>query len=136
MAAKLKLKKRDYTLKEENDVYISKIGHIVGKVKGVIFEVEIQDFRIFEFDDTMLATMNVADDTGSIMAFLIGNRDDGTKAVFKKIVKGERYQMRGNVVVMDEEMVEIYQEMVSIPSKELLGQKAFFLLAFSKLNEK
>lgn len=134
MAVKMKLKQRDFAIKEEKDVYITKIGHIVGKVKNVVLEVSMQDFKVFEFEDTMVVIMNVSDDTGEIMVFLIGNRDNSTKAVIKKIVKDTKYKMRGNVVVMDEEMVEIYQEMVRVSHEELLGQKVLFLLAFEKSN--
>lgn len=88
-----------------NETYISKIGNIVGKVKNATFEVIIKDIQITENDDDIAAIMEVQDETGTIKALLVGEREKEFTKIINSLKIDNKYRIRGDVSILNDELI-------------------------------
>lgn len=129
-----KIKYKKIQTEISNDTYISKLASIVEKVKNVTFKVVLEDIKVYEFEDTMLVIMLIKDATDAISALMIGNRDEATKNIVKKLNQGEKYLIKGDISV---DAALIHQGLIEMTKNEKiieeLKEKALLVKAIQKL---
>lgn len=112
------------TVKDYN--YISKIESIVGRVKNVVFEVEISKYKVFEYKNYALLILKLKDDTDSISAWLMANRDKSFADILKMIEKDNaKYLIKGDVFIVDIEDEEFIDIMNEIRGKGMVIEEDF-----------
>ena len=85
--------------------YISKVGNVVDKVKNATFEVIIKDIQITETDNDIAVIMEVQDETGTMKALLVGEREEEFTKVVNSLKIGSKYCIRANVSMLDDELI-------------------------------
>lgn len=88
-----------------NETTISKIGNVVDKVKNATFEVIIKDIQIVETDNDIAVIMEVQDETGTMNALLVGEREEEFTKVVNGLKIGSKYRIRANVSMLDDELI-------------------------------
>lgn len=132
MTKKVKIKEINNKVKNF-DGYITKIESIAGKIKDVVIEATIKKLKIYEKEDIILVLMNIEDETDNITALLMNERDLEFKMLVKKLEVNNKYRIRGNVL-MDNE--EISQEYFSLAQEELNEDKLLFITSIGNINSK
>ena len=83
------------------DEYITKIADIMSDIKSVNIEVTITDIKKFEFKKGIITALNLKDASGSLLGFLIVNRDDNNDLnVIKELEINKLYKVQGNVFII------------------------------------
>lgn len=127
MTKKINARKIDTIIPD--DVFISHIDSLVGKVKNVTLEGKFSDMKVYELEDTMFVLINFADSSGEIPALLVGNRDDEFKSLVESIIMKYEYKIKGNVYLLDD------VEDIDLPFiHNIKGQKVLFITALQDLN--
>ena len=88
-----------------NEAYISKIENIVDRVKNAIFEIIIKDIQITGNDDDIAAIMEVQDETGTIKALLVGEREEEFTKIINSLKIYNKYRIRGDVSILNDELI-------------------------------
>ena len=65
--------KKNVLLKNE---YVVKIADAMSDIKSINLEVTITEIKKFEFKKGVITALNLKDESGSLLGFLIVNRDD------------------------------------------------------------
>lgn len=89
----------------KNETYISKIGNVVNKVKNATFEVMIKDMKTIENGNDIAVIMEVQDETGTMKALLVGEREEEFTKVINSLNINDKYRIRANVSMLDEEFI-------------------------------
>lgn len=111
------------------DSFVDKIGSLVGRVKNVTLDVSVVSKKIYELDDDMFVLLNVFDNTGEMLALLVGNRNADFQTLVQDIKLGLKYRIAGNVSVIDDSFDE------SLPFRdEISGNKVFCIYALQNYN--
>lgn len=85
--------------------YISKIGNIVDKVKNATFELIIKDIQIIENNNDIAVIMEVQDETGTMKALLVGEREEEFIKVVNSLKIDSKYRIRANISMLDDELI-------------------------------
>lgn len=85
--------------------YISKIGNIVDKVKDATFELIIKDIQIIENNNDIAVIMEVQDETGTMKALLVGEREEEFIKVVNSLKIDSKYRIRANISMLDDELI-------------------------------
>ena len=120
------------------DEYITKIADIMSDIKAINLEVTITDIKKFEFKKGVITALNLKDDLGSLLGFLIANRDDNNGLnVIKDLEINKLYKVQGNVFIITN---NIYEE-ISKDEKEIfnklnikIGDKIIGISEIKKIN--
>lgn len=122
-----------------DELYISKIGHIVDKAHKVSFEVFFDDIKIFELENGMIVLLSMRDGTGNMSAVLMGDKSPETMNTIKDINLKDKYLITGNIpfdldyVYMG--LLERIKDDKKI-KKEMLKNKVLFVKAIQKIEHK
>lgn len=85
--------------------YISKIGNVVDKVKNATFELIIKDIQIIENNNDIAVIMEVQDETGTMKALLVGEREEEFIKVVNSLKIDSKYRIRANISMLDDELI-------------------------------
>ncbi len=90
-----------------NDEYITKIANIMGDIKSINLEVTITEIKKFEFKKGIITALNLKDENGSLLGFLIVNRDDNNNLnIIKELEINKLYKVTGNVFIITKKIYE------------------------------
>lgn len=118
------------------DIYISKIGDVVGKVHMVTFEVTIEDIKVFELESQIIMLMSMKDDTGNMSAVLMGRKNDEIENVIKTTNLKDKYRITGNIPFDLEYVYQGLKERINDDIKikrEMLKNKVLFVKKIEKI---
>ena len=104
------------------DKYVVKIADIMSDIKSINLEVTITEIKKFEFKKGAIIALNLKDESGSLLGFLLVNRDDNNLNIINDLEINKLYKVQGNVFIITN---NIYNELNN-DEKEI----------FSKLNIK
>lgn len=91
------------------DEYITKIANIMSDIKFINLEVTITKIKKFEFNKGIITALNLKDESGSLIGFLIVNRDDNNNLkIIKDLEINKIYKVQGNVFIITN---NIYEEL-------------------------
>lgn len=100
MTKKITYKKMKTTIPE--DTYLSQIDSLIGTTDHVTLKVTLQDFKVYEMDNTMVVVLDLSDDSGSVKGIMVGNRDDADfKALVNTINQDKTYKVYGKFCIVD-----------------------------------
>lgn len=100
MVKKIGIKKINTTI--PSDVFISKVNSIMEDIKNITFNGVIKNKEVLEYKDYMCVLLDFEDNTGSIKALIIGNRDKEFKNLINSINTNSNYKIHGNVVLIND----------------------------------
>lgn len=125
---KINFRKIETTIPE--NVFISHIDGLIGKVKNVTLEGKFHDMKVYEIEDTMFVLVKIVDCSGDISAVFVGNRNDDFKSFVEGIVMNTDYRIRGNVSLLDDDFLD-----EALPFQdEIKGNKIFCITALQDLS--
>ena len=108
--------KKNELLKNE---YVVKIADIMSDIKSINLEVTISEIKKFEFKKGVIVALNLKDESGSLLGFLIVNRDDNNNLkIIKNLEINKLYKAQGNVFIITN---NIYEEL-SNDEKEIFNK--------------
>ena len=121
-----------------NDGYISKIDNVVENIDDITLEVKVSKYKVFELKDIIFTILHLDDNTGSICALLVGNRnDEGLKKIISNIGINANYRVRGSILFFDEGVYEDLNDMLGnkINIKDyFVGNKLLSIVGIQNLN--
>ena len=90
--------KKNVLLKNE---YVVKIADAMSDIKSINLEVTITEIKKFEFKKGVITALNLKDESGSLLGFLIVNRDDNNNLnIINDLEINKLYKVQGNVFII------------------------------------
>ena len=87
--------------------YIVKIADIMSDIKSINIEVTITEIKKFELKKGVIIALNLKDESGSLLGFLIVNRDDNKNLnIIKDLEINKLYKVQGNVFILTNNIYE------------------------------
>ena len=100
MSVNMKLKSIE--TKIDSNEYISNIDDIVDEIKNITIKARIIGIKRLEFKKGIIVTLIIEDNSGSIPAIMIGNREEEFKNIIKSLEIGQVYLFQGNTMILSD----------------------------------
>lgn len=124
---KINFRKIETTIPE--NVFISHIDGLIGKVKNVTLEGKFHNMKVYEIEDTMFVLVQFVDCSGTIPAVFVGNRNNEFKSFVEGIIMNTDYRISGNVSLLNDDLLD---EVLPFQD-EITGNKIFCITALQDL---
>ncbi len=100
MSVNMKLKSIE--TKIDSNEYISNIDDIVDEIKNITIKARIKGIKRLEFKQGIIVALNIEDNSGTIPAIMIGNREEEFKNIIKSLEIGQVYLFQGNTMILSD----------------------------------